>query len=74
MTEQQSPKSSKPTHTPGTSKGEEVLNKEGKEAGRYDSGTTGKAKRPAGKSTGRDSTSLNPSNPVDPNSPHLPTP
>ena len=72
MTEHHSPKSSKPTHTPGTGKGEEY-GKEG-EAGRHATGRTGKAKRPAGKSTGRDSTGVNPKNPVDPNSPHMPTP
>ena len=72
MTEQQSPKSSKPTHQPGTEKGEELGKQQ--EPGRKDAGTTGGAKRPAGKSTGRDSTGVNPKDPVDPNSPHIPAP
>ena len=72
MAEQQSPKTSKPTHQPGTGKGEEYG--KGQESGRHESGATGKAKRPAGKSTGRDSSSASPKNPVDPNSPHMPTP
>ena len=72
MAEQQSPKSSKPTHQPGTGKGEE--HGKGEEAGRPDTGTTGKAKRPTGKSTGRDSSSVSPKDAVDPNSPHMPTP
>jgi len=72
MTEQQSPKSSKPTHQPGTGKGEEYG--KGQEPGRPETGTTGKAKRPAGKSTGRASSSVSPKDAVDPNSPQLPTP
>lgn len=72
MTDQQSPKSSKPSHQPGTGKGEEHA-KQG-EPGRKKTETTGKANRPAGKSTGRDSSSASPQNPVDPNSPHMPTP
>jgi hypothetical protein len=72
MAEQQSPKTSKPTHTPGTGKGEEYG--KGQEPGRRSEESTGKAKRPAAKSTGRDSSSVSPQNPVDPNSPHMPTP
>jgi hypothetical protein len=62
-----------PAHQPGTPKGEERNKKEGKEAGRRTTGTRG-AKRPAGKSSARDSTGINPKDPVDPQSPHLPTP
>ncbi|MGI8918508.1 MAG: hypothetical protein ACR2H6_07885 [Pyrinomonadaceae bacterium] len=48
-----------PTHTTGTAKGEDVKDRDGKEAGRDDAGTTG-AGRPTGTSTARDSTSINP--------------
>ena len=76
MDEQKTPKAdpSQPAHHPGTAKGEEKTSKEGKESGRHDTGTTGKAKRPAGKSTAESSTGVNPKDPVDPKSPHLPTP
>jgi len=75
MDEQQhSATSSKPSHQPGTGKGEEKVKSQGKEPGRKDTGTTGKASRPKGKSTARDSTGINPKEPVDPQSPHLPTP
>ncbi len=60
-----------PSHTPGTRKGEDIIKEEGKEPGRYDTEETG-AGRPAGKSTARDSTSINPQDPVDPKSPKLP--
>jgi hypothetical protein len=62
-----------PAHDAGTGKGEEKSSYEGKEAGRHDAGVTG-ADRPAGTSTARDSTSINPENedPIDPNSPVLP--
>jgi hypothetical protein len=63
-----------PVHQPGTGKGEEKVKSEGKEPGRKDTGTAGKANRPTGKSTARDSTGVNPKEPVDPQSPHLPTP
>jgi hypothetical protein len=64
---------SKATHHPGARKGEEVIQDEGKEAGRHDKGETGKG-RPAGGSTARDSTRVNPedSNPIDPDSPKMP--
>jgi len=48
-----------PTHTPGTRKGEEIKEEDGKEPGRQDTGTTD-ADRPAGTSTARDSTMINP--------------
>lgn len=48
-----------PTHTPGTRKGEDIKEQDGKEPGREDTGTTG-ADRPAGTSTARDATMINP--------------
>ena len=48
-----------PTHTTGTRKGENIKDDDGKEAGRHDAGTT-HADRPAGGSTARDSTAINP--------------
>lgn len=77
MAEQEKPPASTPldpAHTTGTPKGEERMKKEGKGAGRKDTGATGKAKRPAGKSTARSSTGINPKEPVDPTSPNLPPP
>ena len=73
MAEQQTPTPPEPAHQPGTPKGEERVKKEGKEPGRKDTGTKG-AKRPTGKSTGRTSTGVNPKEPIDPESPNLPTP
>ena len=63
-----------PTHQRGTRKGEEILQEEGKEAGRHDKPATGK-ERPAGGSSARDSTSINPEDrdPIDPDSPKLPS-
>lgn len=63
----------KPTHQPGTSKGEEKPMEEGKEAGRHKAGRTG-AKRPTEKSTARAYTGINPKEPMDPQSPNLQTP
>jgi hypothetical protein len=65
----------KPVHHPGARKGEDIKKMEGKEPGRHDGGTTG-AKRPAGKSTARDSTRINPKSveTKTPGSPQLPTP
>ena len=62
-----------PTHHPGARKGEEIREEEGKEPGRQDAEETG-AGRPAGGSTARDSTKINPDaeNPIDPESPNLP--
>ena len=77
MLEEQKPPTTtqpEPAHTPGTGKGEEKKKKEGKEAGRQDTGATGKAKRPAGKSGPEESTGVDPKGPVDPESPNLPTP
>jgi hypothetical protein len=65
-----------PAHQPGTAKGEEKPKTEGREPGRQDPGSTGKAERPTGKTTGRESTGVNADkeNPVDPESPHMPAP
>jgi hypothetical protein len=62
-----------PSHDSGTGKGEEKSSTEGKESGRHEHATT-HADRPAGGSTARDSTSINPENmdPIDPNSPKMP--
>lgn len=66
-------KSESPSHDWGTGKGEEKNSTEGKESGRHDLGET-HADRPAGTSTARDSTSINPENedPIDPDSPNMP--
>jgi hypothetical protein len=61
----------KVTHTPGTRRGEDIKSDDGKEPGRADTGTTG-AGRPAGTSTGRDSSAVAPSEPIDPKSPKMP--
>ena len=68
-------KSKSPSHDWGTGKGEEKTSTEGKEAGRYEEGKT-HADRPAGGSTQRDSTSINPDDrdPKDPDSPNFPAP
>lgn len=60
-------------HDAGTGKGEEKSTTEGKEAGRQEEGGSG-AGRPAGTSTMRDSTSINPEDrePKHPDSPTLP--
>jgi len=60
-------------HTPGTRKGEEMIEEDGKEEGRRDTGESG-ADRPTGTSTARDSTAVNAEdeNPIDPESPNLP--
>jgi hypothetical protein len=62
-----------PAHDSGTGKGEEKSSTEGKEGGRHDLGET-HADRPAGGSTARDSTTINPDseNPIDPTSPKMP--
>ena len=54
--------------------GEEIRDREGKEAGRHDTGTKGKTARPVGESTMRDSTGIDPQDPIDPESPVLQTP
>jgi hypothetical protein len=74
MDEQKPPTPPDPVHQPGTGKGEEKVKTEGKAPGRQDTGSTGKAKRPSGKSTAKDSTGINPKDPQDPESPHIPAP
>ena len=75
MDEQQKPPPQpEPVHQPGTGKGEEKPKDEGKNSGRQESGTTGEANRPAGTSTPKDSTGVNPKGPVDPESPQMPPP
>jgi hypothetical protein len=68
-------KSASPSHDAGTGKGEEKSSMEGNEAGRHDHSDT-HAERPAGGSTARSSTSINPEehDPIDPNSPKMPAP
>ena len=62
-----------PAHTPGTRKGEDITDSDGKEAGRHETGETG-AGRPSGTSTARDATGINPENeePIDPDMPNMP--
>jgi len=55
-------------HVPGVRKGEEIQEDEGKEPGRYDTGTSG-PKRPTGTSTARDMSSVDPREPIDPKAP-----
>jgi len=57
-----------------TRSGEEMRDKDGKEAGRKDTGTQGPTDRPVGESTMRDSTGIDPQDPIDPESPVLQTP
>ena len=57
-----------------TRSGEELRQKEGKEAGRHDAGTKGPTARPKGTSSMRDSTGIDPQDPIDDTSPHLQTP
>ena len=48
-----------PAHAPGTRKGEEITEHEGREPGRESKGAS-HADRPAGERTARDSTGINP--------------
>jgi hypothetical protein len=68
----QQPAIDKTAHSLGTRKGEEQVIWHGREEGRIREGHTG-ANRPAGRSTPRDVTSINPRDrePVDPESPFL---
>ena len=61
-----------PAHDTGTRKGEEMYSSHG-EPGRHRSGRSG-ADRPAGYSTARSSTGINPDDrePIDPRMPHIP--
>ncbi len=60
-----------PSHDTGTRRGEELSGAD--EAGREETGTNS-AGRPTGSSTARDSTSINPQDPIDGDSPELITP
>jgi hypothetical protein len=73
MSSEHDKNSESPAHDWGTGKGEEKSSAEGKEAGRHDHENT-HADRPAGGSTARDATSINPDDrgPIDPNSPKMP--
>lgn len=53
-------------------RGENMIEEEGKEPGRFDTGTQGPTNRPVGKSTARDSTGIDPQEPIDDSSPVLP--
>lgn len=65
------PDAEAPRHHPDARKGEEIVRDEGVEPGRRDREPTG-AGRPAGERDGRDSTRVNPTQPVDPASPKMP--
>jgi hypothetical protein len=54
-----------------TRRGEDVAAEEGKEPGRYDSGTQGESQRPHGGSTARASTGVDPQEPTDESMPNL---
>jgi hypothetical protein len=54
-------------------RGEDTVRRDGKEPGRYDTGTQGASQRPTGTSTGRDSTSVDPQPPIDEDMPDLRT-
>ncbi len=62
-----------PAHDIGTAKGEEASNRQGKEAGRHDTGED-EAGRPTATSTARDSSSVNVDErePIDPDMPNMP--
>jgi hypothetical protein len=49
-----------------TTGGEEISRRDGKEAGRQDTGTQGESQRPTGTSTARDMTGVNPQEPIEP--------
>jgi hypothetical protein len=51
-------------------RGEDIMDRDGKEAGRQDTGTQGASERPTGTSTARDVTGVNPQDPIDPESPN----
>ena len=55
-----------------TTRGEDVA-KAGKEPGREDAGVQGPSRRPVGTSTARDSTGIDPQDPVDSESPTMPS-
>ncbi len=75
MDEQDTSRATAPAHDPGTPKGEELVKKEGQEAGRDQTDTTDTG-RATGTSTPRFYTGVYPDDkgPIDPNSPTLTTP
>lgn len=56
-----------------TRRGEDIQEDSGKEPGRHDAGTQGPTDRPVGTSTMRDSTGISPQEPIDTDSPTLPS-
>lgn len=52
-----------------TTRGEDIAERDGSEAGRQDTGTQGASERPTGTSTARDVTGVDPQEPIDPESP-----
>jgi hypothetical protein len=54
-----------------TRRGEDVSGQEGKEPGRSDGPQQGESQRPTGSSTARDSTGIDPQDPIDDDSPNL---
>jgi hypothetical protein len=54
-----------------TDRGEDIADRDGKEAGRQDTGVQGESQRPTGTSTARDVTGVDPQEPIDPESPNL---
>jgi len=62
-----------PAHVGGVRKGEEIVEEEGKEPGRQDTGADPKTGRPAGTSDARDSSSVDPQDPVTPGAPNMQT-
>jgi hypothetical protein len=53
-----------------TDRGEDIAERDGKEAGRQDTGTQGESQRPTGTSTARDVTAVDPQEPIDPAAPN----
>lgn len=56
-----------------TRRGEDIQEGSVKEPGRHDAGTQGPTDRPVGTSTMRDSTGISPQEPIDTDSPTLPS-
>ncbi len=74
MEDEHTGRSQEPSHDAGTRKGEEMASGDS-EPGRESTGTN-EAGRPTGTSSGRFSTGINPEDeqPIDPDSPNMPTP
>jgi hypothetical protein len=54
-----------------TARAEDIAGRDGPEEGRHDTGTQGESQRPTGTSTADDATSVDPQDPIDPDSPNL---